>query len=58
MKSALLAWADDQMVERIGTDRIRALCEEALASGPGQFTGIDEIKAAARRGFEAPEQGA
>jgi antitoxin ParD1/3/4 len=46
-----LAWADDELVERIGVDRLRELCQEAIASGPGRFAGIDEIKAEARRSF-------
>jgi antitoxin ParD1/3/4 len=51
VESALLAWADDELVERIGVDRLRELCQEAIASGPGRFAGIDEIKAEARRSF-------
>jgi antitoxin ParD1/3/4 len=58
VESALLAWADDEMVERIGVDRIRELCQEGIASGPGRFASIDEIKVEARRGLETPKEGA
>jgi hypothetical protein len=53
-----LAWVDDEMVEQIGIDRIRELCEESIANGPDRFGGIDDIKAEARQGFETPAKGA
>jgi antitoxin ParD1/3/4 len=58
IESALLAWVDDEMVEQIGIDRIRELCEEGIANGPDRFGGIDDIKAEARQGFETPAKGA
>jgi antitoxin ParD1/3/4 len=49
VEAALLAWAEARAVDGIGDEILRGLWEEGIASGPGRYNDIEEIKAEARR---------
>ena len=50
--AAVSDWREQRMVEAIGVDELRRLVEEGIASGPGRFASIEEIKAEARKRFD------
>jgi antitoxin ParD1/3/4 len=49
IRDALRAWKARRAVHEMEVEELRKLWNEGLASGPGRFNSIDEIKAEARR---------
>jgi antitoxin ParD1/3/4 len=49
VRDALREWKQKRLLQQREIEALRALWEEGIASGPGRFTSIDDIKAEARR---------
>ncbi|HWF94737.1 MAG TPA: type II toxin-antitoxin system ParD family antitoxin [Xanthobacteraceae bacterium] len=49
IRDALRHWKQRRATEEMGVEELRRLWQEGLASGPGRFKSIDEIKKEARR---------
>ncbi len=56
VREALRDWALKRSVQQKEIEALRGLWGEGLESGPGRFSGIEEIKSEARRRFEAHQQ--
>lgn len=53
VRDALRQWKDRRDLFGYTLEELRALVQEGIDSGPGKFTSMDEIKAEARRRWEA-----
>jgi len=49
IRDALRHWKQRRASEEMGVEELRRLWQEGIASGPGRFKSIDEIKKEARR---------
>jgi antitoxin ParD1/3/4 len=49
IRDALRHWKQRRATEEMGIEELRRLWQEGIASGPGRFKSIDEIKKEARR---------
>ena len=49
IRDALRGWKARRVVHEMEIEELRRLWNEGIASGPGRFVSIDEIKAEARR---------
>jgi antitoxin ParD1/3/4 len=49
IRDALRHWKQCRATQEIGAEELRRLWQEGIASGPGRFKSIDEIKKEARR---------
>ena len=49
IRDALRQWKQRRALHEKSADELRRLWEEGIASGPGRFKSIDEIKKEARR---------
>lgn len=49
IRDALRGWKARRTVHELEIEELRRLWNEGIASGPGHFSSIDEIKAEARR---------
>ena len=49
VREALRAWRQQRAIDLPAKDELRRLWDEGLASGPGRYSNIDDIKAEARR---------
>jgi antitoxin ParD1/3/4 len=49
IRDALRHWKQRRATEKMGIEELRRLWQEGIASGPGRFKSIDEIKKEARR---------
>ena len=49
IRDALRHWKHRRAALEAGTEELRRLWEEGIASGPGRFKSIDQIKKEARR---------
>jgi antitoxin ParD1/3/4 len=53
IREALRDWLEKQERKRVALKELRRLVREGVESGPGRYSSMDEIKAEARRLFEA-----
>jgi antitoxin ParD1/3/4 len=53
IRTALREWELKEELRRIEGERIAKLWDEGIASGPGRFKDIEEIKKQARRRWQA-----
>jgi antitoxin ParD1/3/4 len=49
IRDALRQWKQRRALEERSADELRRMWEEGIASGPGRFKSIDEIKKEAKR---------
>jgi antitoxin ParD1/3/4 len=49
IRDALRHWKQRRATEEMGIEELRRLWQDGIASGPGRFKSIDEIKREARR---------
>lgn len=52
IREALRDWKEKQERKTLAVKELRRIWREGLASGPGRFGSVEEIKAEARRRFE------
>ena len=52
VREALRDWKEKQNQKMVAIQELRRLWKEGIDSGPGQYSSMDEIKAAARSDFE------
>ena len=56
IRTALREWELKEELRRIEGERIGKLWDEGIASGPGRYKDIEEIKAEARRRWKAEKR--
>jgi antitoxin ParD1/3/4 len=57
VREAVRDWQTKRALRREDVERLRRLWEEGIASGPGRFSDMSELKAEARRRLKAGPSG-
>jgi antitoxin ParD1/3/4 len=57
VREAVRDWQTKRALRREDVERLRQLWDEGVASGPGRFSGISDLKAEARRRLKAARGG-